>query len=126
MTSVDGAKRSKIEEQLESLAVSGMAWDEVLNVMIQTEKAENSAKLTIHAQELARLNEVGVSQRTTIDIWLHALESVPGTKQFAMDSPGRRSGGGRAPRMRIPDPGPWKLEISKNKDDNFHSWCENV
>ena len=38
-----------------------------------------------------------------------------------MDGQGGSSGGGRAPRLRVPDTGSWKLGVLKKKDDHFHS-----
>ena len=36
-------------------------------------------------------------------------------------------GGGRsAPRIRIPDPGAWKLRILKGRQDNFKDWRNEV
>ena len=27
--------------------------------------------------------------------------------------------------MRVPDPGSWKMDVLKNKDDGLHAWREN-
>ena len=49
-----------------------------------------------------------------------AMSGGSGPQHFAMDGQGFR-----APRLRVPDPGSWKMDVLKNKDDGFHAWREN-
>ena len=111
MASVDGGNLTRVSEQLEVVAVGDKARAEVLNAMIQSEKADG--------QELARLNEVGAGMRSVFESRTNSFEAGSGPQQFAMD--GQSS---RAPRLRVPDPGSWNREVFKNKDDGFHAWRE--
>ena len=75
--------------------------------------------LPMHAQELTRLNEVGPAMRSVFESSMTSFEAGSGPQHFAMN--GQIS---TAPRLRVPDPGSWKLEVFKNKDDGFHAWRE--
>ena len=73
----------------------------------------------MHAQELTRLNEVGAAMRSAFESRMNSFEAGSGPRHFAMDGQGSW-----APRLRVPDSGSWKLEVFKNKDDDFHAWRE--
>ena len=123
MASEDGANLTRVSEQLEAVAVGDKARAEVLNAMIQSEKVDSSKMLALNGQELTGLNEVGAVMRTVFEPRMNSFEAMSGgsgPQHFAMDGQGSR-----APRLRVPDPGTWKMDILKNKDDGFHAWREN-
>ena len=96
MASVDGANLTKVSEQLVAVAVGHKARAEVLNAMIQCEKADNSKMLAMHGQELTRLNEVGAAMRSAFESRMISFKATSGggPQHFAMD--GQSS---RAPRL---------------------------
>ena len=100
MELVDGANLTKVSEQLQAVAVGDKAGAEVLNAMIQSERADNSNMRSMHAQELTRLNEVGAAMWSAFESRMNSFEAGSGPRHFAMD--GQSS---RAPMLRVPDPG---------------------
>ena len=96
MASVDGANLTYVSEQLEAVAVGDRARAEVLNAMIQSEKADNSNMPAMDAQLLTRLNEVGAAMRSGFESRMNSFEAGSGPQHFAMD--GQSS---RAPRLRV-------------------------
>ena len=64
---MDGANLTKVTEQLQAVAIGDKARAQMLNVMIQSGKADSSNMLSMHAQELTRLNKVGAFTRSAFE-----------------------------------------------------------
>ena len=92
----------------------------LLGKMFQDGQKMMQEQLAVHETELYRINgDIGV-RVTTLETKVAGAEQA-----FINLGPGASGGppgGGRGARLRIPDPGAWKLDVFKAKEDGFQSW----